>query len=248
MKKILLISFCWLFIASSALAATSVSFSPISVNIKEKQNFNLTITVKPQETIYTAKIEVRFPANLLKVNSFSLNSSWMALSQSGYDLIDNENGILIKTAGYTGGSSTDKTFGTISFSAKKEGTGSIDLNANSLVLDAENQNVLSASGIKTSVIITKALITSPPETPFETPAETPEEENIGSEGQPIQSEQSAITENIPSPSFFASVMNILSLGTQKTLVAVIVLIVIVAIIIYLIFFLFFRKKKGIPKV
>jgi len=239
MKKILLTSFCLFFVASSALAATSVSFSPTIVSVKEKQNFNLTITVKPQETIYTVKIEVRFPANLLKVNSFSLSSNWMALAQTGYDLIDNENGVLIKTAGYAGGLSTDKTFGTINFSAKAEGTGNIDLSANSLALNAENQNILTVSGIKTSVTITKVAATTPP---AETPSETPEEENVLPEEQPAQTEQPAVTENVPSPSFFASVMNILSLGTQKTFVAVIVLIVIVAIIIYLIFLLIKRKK------
>jgi hypothetical protein len=236
MKKILLISFCLFLVASSALAATSVSFSPTSVSVKEKQNFNLTITVNPQETVYTVKIELKFPADLLKVNSFSLGSGWMALSQTGYDLIDNTNGVLIKTAGYTGGLSAVKTFGTINFSAKKEGTGSIDLSANSLALGAENQNTLSASGIKTSVTIAKVATVPPAETP---PAETPKEETTLPEEQPAQP---AVTENVPSPSFFASVMNILSLGTQKTFVAVIVLIVIVAIIIYLIFLLIKRKK------
>ena len=132
---------------------------------------------------------------------------------------------------------------TASVKAGSAGTASISLIGVDIIGEGASVGSASISGNYTINAVPAPATTPPVETPTETPAETPKEETTLPEEQPAQPEQLAVTENIPSPSFFASVMNILSLGTQKTLVTVIVLIIIVAIIIYLIFLLIKRKKR-----
>lgn len=161
-----------------ALAATSVSISPSVVNTAPAENFNTAISVNPQGTaIYTVKIEIKFPADILKANSFTFGSGWNQLSQSGYDLIDNANGIIIKTAGYSSGFFSAVNFGTVSFYAKKSGSGVIaeDI-SNSLALDANNQNVLSGAAAQVSVTVKAALapVPAPATTPAPISAPAPE--------------------------------------------------------------------------
>jgi len=59
------------------------------------------------------------------------------------DLIDNAKGVLIKSAKYPDNVSSTAIFGIVSFTAKKTGSGVIKLGDNSIVLDSNNQNVLS---------------------------------------------------------------------------------------------------------
>ncbi|MFH1230529.1 MAG: cohesin domain-containing protein, partial [Planctomycetota bacterium] len=130
-----------LVLTAPVLAATTVSLSPASINVVEGRSFNLTVKIDPQGVKnYTAKIELKYLVDLLRVNSFTFGSNWMIVNQPGYDSIDNVNGVLVKTAGYPGGVSSQVTFGTVSFSAKKAGNGVIKMGNNSLALDATNQN------------------------------------------------------------------------------------------------------------
>src|SRR3990167_3051132 len=165
MKKILLTILLGAF-GAMALAATSVSFTPVNVSVRQGQTFTLMIGVNPQGVKnYTAKTELHYPADLLEVKSFTFAPSWMPLAQPGYDLADNTNGVLIKTAGYPGGISSAATFGTVSFLAKKSGNGTITLNSgNSLALDANSQNVIADASVQTAVAISAAIpiqITTP---------------------------------------------------------------------------------------
>ena len=127
MKKtlitILLGAFGAMAIAAPALAATSVSFTPVNVSVRQGQTFTLTIGVNPQGVKnYTAKTELHYPADLLEVKSFTFAPSWMPLAQSGYDLTDNTNGVFIKTAGYPGGISSAATSERCRFSQKRAAT------------------------------------------------------------------------------------------------------------------------------
>ncbi|MBU4204606.1 cohesin domain-containing protein [Patescibacteria group bacterium] len=163
---------------ASASAASVFQFSPTSVNTNPGKTFTLKITLDPQGVKnYTSKMEIDFPANILKVNSFTFGGSWLPLSVSGYDLVDNTNGIMIKSAGYPGGVLNPITFGTISFTTKKEGNGTIIITGNSLVLNAANQNVLSNVPVQTSVVVKAVAVT--PETPtIPTEEVTPEETTL----------------------------------------------------------------------
>jgi len=222
-------------LAMPALAATTVSLSPVNISVTSGKNFNVVIAVNPQgASNYTEKIELDYPADLLQVKSFSLGSNWMALSQTGYDLIDNTNGTLIKTAGYPGGLSSSATFGTISFYAKKAGSGVIKLGTGSLALDANNQNVLSGAP-SVSVAITA---------PVSVPAEKPAAETPAETEQPAEQPIEQPVAQAPQPSLLAAIGGILTLGTGSILLGILVGLIILAIIVYVIYLLRKRKNSG----
>lgn len=230
-----------LVLTTPVFAATTVSLSPTSVNVVEGRNFVLTVKIDPQGLKnYTAKMELTYPTNLLKVNSFTFGTSWMPVSQPGYDLINNVNGTLIKTAGYPGGVSSAVTFGTVSFLAKKSGNGMITLNSgNSLALDANNQNLLAGAVVQTAVAISAP--TPTPTTPTEEP--TKEEPVLEEEESPVVTEE-PITEPQPiERSFLASVGSVVTLGTNSIIVGLLVTIAILVLAGYAIYAMIQRARR-----
>jgi hypothetical protein len=183
---------------------------------------------------YTAKIELHYPADLLEVKSFTFAPSWMPLAQSGYDRLDNLNGVLIKTAGYPAGISAPTTFGTVSFRAKKNGTGLITLNRNSFAWDANSQNVLANVAVQTVVAVATPVTPVAPRVPIapitattpRTPVSTTSEE------LPLVPalEQPLVASSTPLPSttarsLSASIGNLLSLGTDNVIVEILVVLI-----------------------
>lgn len=223
-------------LAVSVMAATTVSLSPVSVSAVSGKSFNVVVAINPQGVNnYTEKIELTYPADVLEVRSFSFGSNWMALSQSGYDLVDNANGVLIKTAGYPGGISSSATFGTISFYAKKAGSGTIKLGNGSLALDANNQNVLSGAPSISVAITAPVSVPEAPTAPtaptVPSPAETPAVPE-----QPIT--------QAPQPSLLAAMGIVLTLGTGNVWLGILVGLIILAIVVYAIYLLRKRKDSG----
>jgi hypothetical protein len=134
-------------LAMPALAATTASLNPANISVTAGKSFNVTIAVNPQGVNnYAEQLDVNYPANLLEVTAFNLGSNWMALTQSGYDSIDNTNGVLIKTAGYPAGFSGATTFGTITFYAKKSGNGAINITNASQAFEVNSQSSIAGSG------------------------------------------------------------------------------------------------------
>jgi len=165
-------------LATPALAATTISLSPFNIAVTQGESFNFIVQVDPGSVKnYTVKMRLQYPAELLEVKSFTFGGGWMALSQAGYDLVDNEKGVLVKTAGFPGGFSNPVTFGTVSFLAKKSGNGIIKIGSDSVVLDGASHNVLKDTVVQSSITIAESLppaeqlIPSEEETPL-----TPEEE------------------------------------------------------------------------
>ena len=135
--------FVAVFAFSPVLLASTILFSPPDIAVKEGEHFTLGIMVDPHETKnYTAMIQVRYPPDLIEAESFTFFGDWLAISQPGYDGIDNTDGVLIKTAGYPRGFFEPTPFGTISFLSKKVGSGIVRVDDYSIVLDRSSQNVL----------------------------------------------------------------------------------------------------------
>lgn len=105
---------------------------------------------------YTVKTQLKYPATILTATGFAFAKPWIALNQPGYDLTDNTNGVLFKTAGYPQGISTDLVFGTATFRAKQSGAGTIAVGSESLALDENSQNVYSGFGSLKSASVTVA--------------------------------------------------------------------------------------------
>src|SRR3989344_4711074 len=142
--------------AAGAFAAT-VSWSPASVNVDQGKTVTLTVAIDPKDVkAYTVKLEVKYPADMLEVQAFAFASGWMPLAQPGYDSIDNAGGTLVKTAGYPGGLASPASFGTITFKAKKTGSASVQVTANSLALGSSNQNLMTGLPVAASVSIKEA--------------------------------------------------------------------------------------------
>jgi len=251
MKKILLtISLTVLgaiVLATSAMAATTVSFSPASVNVVSGKSFNVVIAINPQGVNnYTEKIELTYPADILEVRSFSFGNSWMALSQTGYDLIDNTNGILVKTAGYPGGLSSSATFGTVSFYAKKAGSGTIKIGSNSLAFEVNSQSALSGAPVSFT-ITTPISVPAVPKTPttpspVEIPSAPAEQPTID---QPIEQ---PIAQPATQNSLAATIGGFMTLGTGNVWLGILVGLIILAIIGYVIYVLIQRKKQKFGKI
>lgn len=169
------------FIFSIPLANASTTFNlyPLKINVQEGQTFKLAVNVNPNsQKNYTIKVNIDFPADIVTVTSWQFAGSWQPLSQAGYDSIDNNGGTLIKTAGYPGGLDKAATFGTITFKAKKTGTGTVSFVGGSMALDEANTNQYNG-GNKVSLsvekIIEKPVVTNPVVKPGITTTPKPED-------------------------------------------------------------------------
>ncbi|MCX6811756.1 MAG: hypothetical protein NT039_03640 [Candidatus Berkelbacteria bacterium] len=240
--KISLVMLGVMVLATPVLAATIVSFSPANVSISQGKTFNVTVAINPQGVSnYTAKIQLDYPADVLEIKSFTLGSNWMALAQPGYDLIDNTNGVLIKTGGYPGGLSSSATFGTVSFYAKKAGSGVIKAGNGSLALDANNQNVFSGTP-EVAFTVTAVAPVAPSQPAVPAPAVTPTTP-VAPTPQPTA--QQPVTPTVAPTSLAAAIGGILTLGTGNVWVGILVGLVILAIVIYAIYVLVQKKRNNL---
>lgn len=159
--------------AVPAMAATTANITPATVSVAAGQTFTVSIAVNPNGSAnYAEKIEIKYPANTLEVRGFTLAPSWTALNQPGYDVTDNANGVLVKTAGYASGFTSTTVFGTVTFYAKTAGTASITFGSGSTAFEAGVQTALVGTGstvtIGTPVVVPVVAVT--PGTPKATPA------------------------------------------------------------------------------
>ena len=122
--------------------AATFSFAPSTATLVPGQTVNVTVYANPGagEKVFTTKLVADFDANIASVTNFTQANGWMTLTQAGYDAIDNTNGELIKTAGYAGGLTESKVFGTLTIKAKRAGTAKLAVSNDSLMLDIANSN------------------------------------------------------------------------------------------------------------
>ncbi len=239
-------------LAAPAFAATTASFSPANIQATAGNNFAVTITVNPQgASDYAEKLEVRYPADTLEVKSFTLANVWMALTQPGYDSIDNTAGVLVKSAGYPGGFSSLVPFGTVSFYAKKAGIGTITIGDHSLAFEANSQSALHGAPASFSIVVVPVTASKNP-----APKENPPVRQNAAPKNPVVTppkQQGSITpapasQSVPagqpqSRSLLAAVGALLTMGSGNALVGILVLLIILALIAYGIYFSMQRKRK-----
>ena len=240
------------FAATPVMAATSVILSPATVSVSEGKSFEVVVAVDPSGTAnYAEKIELDFPADMLEVLAFTYANGWTALTSSDYSMTDNTHGVLIKTAGYPGGISSLTTFGTVSFSVKKAGSGTITVGSKSMAFEINSQSAIIGSPVSfgPSQAPTPAPSALALQNEGQSDASTPKNNTL----QTIQSTQSPTPEITPnqtgeaqadqeqasgadteqSGSFFASVANVLTFGTGNILIAIGVLLALGALILLL---------------
>jgi len=256
-KKLITIIFAIgiLFSAMPAMAATSFSFSPATVNVTEGKVFTVSVASNPNGVAnYTTKMVVSFPADLLEVRAFTMGDNWMPLVQPGYNLIDNVNGSLIKTGGYPNpGYSSIVNFGTITFYAKKAGTGTVRVGTGSVSYDATNKNVIGTSpsivslvistvpAVKTPVVTTptKPVVTTPTKPVVTTPTEPVVEEPVVTEPVTPVTEEPASAQ----ASFLTALGDALSFRICMTVAVWILLFIVFFILGYLTRLLIEKRRK-----
>lgn len=147
--------------------ASSISLRSSSKTVEPNKTFNVSVYVNPSSVAsYTAQANLKFPADLVSVQSFTYASSWFPINQSGYDVVDNTSGKIIKTAGYPSGFTTEILLGTIVFKVKKAGNITISTNNESYILDIDSKNTLNGYGTfsitASSPVLDKPVVTTPP--------------------------------------------------------------------------------------
>ena len=244
-KAIFSLAFVGLVLAAPALAATTMLISPASVAVTAGESFSVAVSVNPGEVKnYTVKLAMEYPADVLEAISFTFGSGWMALPQAGYDLIDNGSGTLIKTAGYPGGLSSAASFGTVVFKAKQTGSAAIEVTANSLALDAQNQNAVDGLPVRTLVSVTAPTVISEEETQ-ETFSETEESREEAEVEEPTtgSGEETPDVSAVQGPNrFLAAVSRVITFGTGNNVLSIIFLFV-AGIAVYGVYTLISTRKK-----
>jgi hypothetical protein len=213
-----------LMVGAMALVANAgnVYLAPQSISVKAGQTFNVTLSVDPAGSkIYTSMVGIKYPADLVEVKGFTQSGTWMTLSQTGYDLIDNTNGSLIKTAGYPKGLSSIATFGVVNFKAKKDGTGTISITSSTKLLDSTNADARTGSFASIALNVAKAPVTTATSSPSVSITPTPSAEVSVTPSPTIEA-----SANQGNGGLFANLGAILSLGTGKDWLGIIVLIII----------------------
>ena len=156
------------------LAASAASFvvSPASGSYTTGKTVTLYVSVNPAgATIYTAMLDARFSPETFEVVSFTLNDALLPLKQSGYDALNNTTGVLTKTGGFTGITST-ASFGTVVLRAKASGSGTFTIADSSKLLDGSNADQQSGAQTITYNIAAAPVAKPVQDTPVEKPQVT----------------------------------------------------------------------------
>jgi len=234
-----------LFWVMPTLTSANVLLSPSNIDTAPGEVFNIIISIDPQGIKnYTAKTELEYSADLLEVKSFNFGSNWMVLFQEGYDLIDNEQGLLIKSAGYPGGLSSTAIFGTVSFLSKKAGSGTIAIGDNSFVLDSTNQNVIGDKSSRTSVAVVAPVYVEPevivaPKVEGEIEISVEESGEVTTEEVVTTEEESASREE---ESLLATIGRIMTFENETFRIIFFFLIAILAVLVYYFVQKTYRKR------
>ncbi len=138
---------CVFFVAAPVWAVTNFEVTPLNVKVKEGETFTLNVKILPHgEKNYTVRFGLEFPPELLNAKSWFYLGSWIPVRKTGYDVLNNEQGLFVRTAGLPGGFSDTMPFGIVTFTAKKSGVATISMKSDSVVLDAEGKNVSTVAG------------------------------------------------------------------------------------------------------
>ena len=157
-------------VVPSIISAGTISLSGATSTISPGGTFSVNLYVNPQgSNVYTARVELNFSSDVLEATGFSFGSGWLPITQSGYDLVNNSNGTLTKTAGFPGGISGSTYFGTVTFRAKTAGSANISVLSGTKLYDASNQNTFTG-GNNVSVNVVSPAPAAPVRVPAPSPA------------------------------------------------------------------------------
>lgn len=140
--------------------ASTITLAPVVLSVAAGQTVSMTVNVDAGQTeAVTAKAVITYPAETLEAISFSFAPIWIQLSQPGYDGM--AGGLVVKTAGYPGGFTGAKTFGTLVFKAKKAGTATVAVSGDSAVWGGQGGSTLGGAQGASALTVTGGTTVSP---------------------------------------------------------------------------------------
>lgn len=161
MKKII---FFFLLLPLISHAATLTLFAG-TVKVIAGESVSIAVGADAgDEKLVTVKAALSYPPELLEFVSFSFASEAFALSQPGYDSAGE--GVLVKTAGFPGGFTGIRPFGTAVFRTRSAGTAAISASSDSLLLNTQGVNRLTETETLTLAIALPVSIPVPEPTPL----------------------------------------------------------------------------------
>jgi len=129
-------------IPTKVLAETQVVVSPASQTVSTGSVIKTAITIIPDnERIYTGQIEIIYPPSLLEFESFSFEGG--VLAHTAPEFYNTKSGMIVRTAGFPGGTSAPIQFGTATFRAKSAGNAFVVIGANTVILNGSGTNTYS---------------------------------------------------------------------------------------------------------
>ncbi len=147
-------------------------------------------------------------------------------------------------AGYPSGISSSAVFGTVSFNAKKAGSGTITLGNNSLAFEVSNQSALSGAPVSFTITTIPA-VTAPKPSTTQNPAPAPSTNEQPTNVVPEQqSAEQPVAQTATQNSLAATIGGFMTLGTGSIWIGILVGLIILAIIGYVIYILIQRKKQN----
>ena len=136
-----------------------IILTPISISTDNGSLISVQASVEPgSSTVYTTRLVLDYPTDLLTLNSVNYNSGWIPLSIGNDNL--NSSSVVIRTAGLPGGINSTRPFATITFLADGIGEGNISLNTGSVLMNENNHDVFSDNGAQVAVRVQNPVATS----------------------------------------------------------------------------------------
>ncbi|MDO8523205.1 MAG: cohesin domain-containing protein [bacterium] len=182
----------------TSVYAASLTFTSPTGDVRVGGTFMIKVMLDPlAENVFTVKAAIAYPAELLRITSFTFSDTWTPLNQPGFNEINNEKGSIIKTGGYPGGISAPVIFGIITFKGIKEGSATVAITDDSIVFNSESKNILIEKGKKIF-----SLAEAPPvKIQKEIDIQKPTTKTVSGTVVPdrFESSEVKIPENIPSP-------------------------------------------------
>lgn len=243
-------------VPSLTLGATQITFQPAgSLSVEEGESITLEVYGTPDaETIYTLVGGLSFSSDVVSVSDFTFADGWQALSQPGYDEVDNNNGTLIKTGGYAGGFSTQTLLGTVTLTADAVGLASISVNSDSAAYDQDSVDVIASSHPQGTLTL-DVVEAEAPATQTQTTQTTPdtsvsnEDGGVAPEGPAEEADETALEAQAAAvgqsatSSNLGAVGGILTLGTGSSIGTVILVLIILGLLYAGYYFFYLRRKE-----
>jgi len=224
------------------VAVTTATLVPSATQVAPGATLQVRVTLDPASTVnYAEKVALIYPADLLEATGFTFAPTWVALTQPGYDSIDNINGVMYKSAGYPAGFNSATLYGTASFRAKGVGTAKIGLGSDSVSYEKSASSTITGNNSVVTITAVPATVTNRPEVSQQITGGTPVDQDTIPAGQDFdQDDEVTESSSLDTAGQLAQVTEA-SEGVDKTNWAILL----VVLLIGLVYLVYTSRSRGV---